>query len=147
VEEFPGSGAQVSLVLDCSATLAWVFPDETSKAIQSVFERVVEQGALVPDLWRIEVANSLTMAFRSGRMTEEERTTSLLDLADLQIVADDETGTRVWSDTISLADRYRLTVYDATYLELALRLSLPLATLDSELRKAARSARVLLLGK
>jgi predicted nucleic acid-binding protein len=137
----------VSLVLDCSATLAWVFPDETSKAIQSVFERVVEQGALVPDLWRIEVANSLTMAFRSGRMTEEERTTSLLDLADLQIVADDETGTRVWSDTISLADRYRLTVYDATYLELALRLSLPLATLDSELRKAARSARVLLLGK
>ena len=137
----------MSLVLDCSATLAWVFPDETSKAIQSVFERVVEQGALVPDLWRIEVANSLTMAFRSGRMTEEERTTSLLDLADLQIVADDETGTRVWSDTISLADRYRLTVYDATYLELALRLSLPLATLDSELRKAARSARVLLLGK
>jgi predicted nucleic acid-binding protein len=147
VEEFPGSGAQVSLVLDCSATLAWVFPDETSKAIQSVFERVVEQGALVPDLWRIEVANSLTMAFRSGRMTEEERTTSPLALADLQIVADDETGTRVWSDTISLADRYRLTVYDATYLELALRLSLPLATLDSELRKAARSARVLLLGK
>lgn len=137
----------MSLVLDCSATLAWVFPDETSKPIQSVLEQIVEQGALVPDLWRIEVANSLTMAFRSGRMTEEERTTSLSDLADLEIVVDDETGARVWSDTIGLADRYRLTVYDASYLELALRLSLPLATLDSELRKAARSARVPLLGK
>jgi predicted nucleic acid-binding protein len=137
----------VSLVLDCSATLAWIFPEETSKAIQSVFEQVVEQGAVVPDLWRIEVANSLTMAFRSGRITEEERATSLIDLADLQIIPDDETSTRIWSDTINLADRYRLTVYDAIYLELALRLSLPLATLDAELRKAARNARVPLLGK
>ncbi|WP_109484855.1 type II toxin-antitoxin system VapC family toxin [Occallatibacter savannae] len=137
----------MSLVLDCSATLAWIFPDETTKPIQTLFEQVVEQGALVPNLWRIEVANSLTMAVRSGRFTEEERTSSLKDLADLEIAQDEETWSRVWNDTLSLADLYRLTVYDATYLELALRLSIPLATLDADLRKAARSARVTLLGK
>jgi predicted nucleic acid-binding protein len=137
----------VSLVLDCSATLAWIYPGETSKAIQGVFERVVEHGALVPDLWRIEIANCLTIALRSGRITEEERAASLKDLAELQIIPDDQTGARVWSDTIALADSYRLTVYDATYLELALRHSMPLATLDGDLRKAARSARVPVLGK
>ena len=134
-------------MLDCSATLAWIYPDETSKAIQSVFEKVIEQGAAVPNLWPIEVANCLTMALRSGRITEEERSASLQDLADLEIIPDDETGSRAWADTITLADRYRLTVYDATYLELALRFSLPLATLDTDLRKAARSARVSLLNK
>ncbi len=87
------------------------------------------------------------MAVRSGRFTEEERTSSLKDLADLEIAQDEETWSRVWNDTLSLADLYRLTVYDATYLELALRLSIPLATLDADLRKAARSARVTLLGK
>lgn len=137
----------MSLILDCSATLAWIFPDETTKPIQTVFEQVVERGALVPSLWRIEVANSLTMAVRSGRMTEEERASSLTDLADLEVIEDEETWLRVWNDTLALADRYRLTVYDATYLELALRFSLPLATLDADLRKAARSARVTLLGK
>ena len=137
----------MSLVLDCSATLAWIYPEETSKAIESVFDHVVENGAVVPDLWRIEIANSLTMAMRSRRITEEERAASLHDLADLRISADNQTGERVWSDTLKLADRYRLTIYDATYLELALRLSLPLATLDTDLRKACRNARVPLLGK
>jgi len=135
------------MVLDCSVSLAWIFPEEMSKAIEGVFERVVEQGARVPTLWRIEVANSLTMAVRSGRMNAEDRSISLRDLADLQILTDTETGERVWSDTLTLADRHRITVYDATYLELALRLSLPLATLDADLRKAARSSKVELLGK
>ena len=135
------------MVLDCSVSLAWIFPEEMSKAIEGVFERVVEQGARVPTLWRIEVANSLTMAVRSGRMNAEDRSISLHDLADLQILTDTETGERVWSDTLTLADRHRITVYDATYLELALRLSLPLATLDADLRKAARSSKVELLGK
>jgi predicted nucleic acid-binding protein len=137
----------VSLVLDCSATLAWIYPDETTKPIQSVFEQVVERGALVPALWYVEIANSLTVALRAGRITEEERAASLMDLGDLDILSDDETGIRAWNDTIGLADRYKLTVYDAAYLELAVRSSLPLATLDNDLRKAARSAQVPLLGK
>ena len=137
----------MSLVLDCSATLAWIYPDETTKPIQSVFEQVVERGALVPALWYVEIANSLTVALRAGRITEEERAASLMDLGDLDILSDDETGIRAWNDTIGLADRYKLTVYDAAYLELAVRSSLPLATLDNDLRKAARSAQVPLLGK
>jgi predicted nucleic acid-binding protein len=137
----------MSLVLDSSATLAWLYPDETTDAIIEVFDQVIHTGAFTPDLWRIEVANSLTVGVRRSRITPIERAESLSDLADLNIRTDDETGKHIWSGTLELADRHRLTVYDATYLELALRLSLPLATLDENLRKAALSENIPLLGK
>jgi len=137
----------MSLVLDSSATLAWLYPDETTDAIIEVFDRVIHTGAFAPDLWRIEVANSLTVAVRRSRITAMERSDSLSDLADLNISTDDETGKHIWSGTLILADLHRLTVYDAIYLELALRLSLPLATLDEDLRKAAFSENISLLGK
>lgn len=136
----------MTLVLDGSATLAWLYPDETTAAILAVFDQVIQDGATVPDLWRIEIANSLTVGVRRGRITLDERAASLSDLSDLVVVTDRETGTRIWSDTLQLADRHKLTVYDATYLELALRLSLPLATLDEDLRAAAKRERVPLLG-
>ncbi len=63
------------------------------------------------------------------------------------IITDNQTGKHVWQESLILADRHRLTVYDATYLELALRLSLPLATLDDDLRRAAQDEGVTLLGK
>jgi predicted nucleic acid-binding protein len=137
----------MSLVLDGSATLAWVYPDETTEVILAVFDRVIHKGAFVPDLWRIEVANCLTQGVRRSRITALERSDSLTDLASLHIVTDSETGAHIWSDTLILADRHRLTVYDATYLELALRLKLPLATLDEQLREAALREDVPLLGK
>jgi predicted nucleic acid-binding protein len=137
----------MSFVLDGSATLAWIYPDETTDAILAVFDRVIHKGAFVPDLWRIEIANCLTQGVRRSRISVIERSESLADLANLHIVTDSETGKHIWSDTILLADRHQLTVYDATYLELALRLSLPLATLDDELREAAQQEKVPLLGK
>jgi predicted nucleic acid-binding protein len=137
----------MSIVLDGSATLAWIYPDETTDAILAVFDQVIHNGAFVPDLWRIEIANCLTQGVRRSRITAIERSESLSDLANMGIVTDNQTGKHIWHETIMLADLHRLTVYDATYLELALRLSLPLATLDDDLRLAAQQEGVPLLGR
>jgi predicted nucleic acid-binding protein len=136
----------MSLVLDSSATLAWIYADETSEAVHRVFEIVAEEGALVPALWRLEVANSLTVAIRRGRIDVEFRNAALADLALLDVKTDPLTDAYGWTATIDLADRFGLTVYDAAYLELANRRSLPLATLDGELCAAGRALGVPLLG-
>jgi predicted nucleic acid-binding protein len=130
----------MSLVLDSSATLAWIYSDETTAAIRAVFDQVADAGAVVPDLWRLEVANSLTVAVRRHRIDAEFRRAALADLALLDIHADQHTDNHAWSETLHLADRFRLTVYDAAYLELAQRRELPIATLDQDLRTAARAA-------
>jgi len=135
----------VSLVLDSSATLAWVHGDERTEAIERLFDRIVAEGAVVPDLWHLEIANSLTMAVRRGRVDVDFRTGVLADLADLPIRVDSQTRARAFAATVVLADTHRLSVYDAAYLELAIRLVLPLATLDRALAVAAVTAGVPLL--
>jgi len=127
----------VSLVLDSSATLAWIYSEETTEGIRRLFDAVADEGAFVPTLWRLEVANSLTIAVRRGRIDADFRRASLADLALLDITTDQYTDFHAWNETLNLADRFRLTLYDAAYLELAKRHSLPLATLDDELRTAA----------
>jgi predicted nucleic acid-binding protein len=136
----------VSLVLDSSATLAWIYSDETTEAIRQLFDAVAENGAIVPALWRLEVANSLTVAVRRRRIGTDFRRAALADLALLDITTDPYTDSLAWGETLNLADRFRLTVYDAAYLELAQRRILPLATLDEELRAAAAALGVRILG-
>jgi predicted nucleic acid-binding protein len=136
----------VSLVLDSSVSLAWVFDDESTPAIRQVFEGIAERGAVVPGLWWLEVANSLTVAVRRKRIDAEFRRAAMSDLALLDITTDQQTASLAWSETLNLADQHRLTLYDAAYLELARRRGLPLATLDPELRAAAVSANVALVG-
>jgi predicted nucleic acid-binding protein len=137
----------VSLVLDSSATLAWFYTDETTPPIRHVFELLVKGGAWVPSLWRLEVANILEIGIRRGRHNIAFRQATLADLSLLPINLDPETDRQAWDATLQLAHRHRLTLYDAAYLELAQRRSLPLATLDSDLRTAAHAERLLLLGK
>jgi predicted nucleic acid-binding protein len=132
----------VSLVLDCSAVLAWVHGDERTPEIEAVFSRVVEKGAVVPNLWHLEVANALAVAVRRKRASQEFRDCVLKDLAELGISTDGDTAANAWGPAVRLADLYGLTVYDAAYLELAQRLRLPLATLDADLAKAAQAAGV-----
>ncbi len=132
----------MSLVLDSSAVLAWVHGDERTPEIEAVFDRVIEKGAIVPHLWHLEVANSLTVAVRRERVTQQFRDDVLKDLADLNIAVDGETAANAWGASVRLADLYRLTVYDAAYLELAQRARLPLATLDRDLARAAHAAGV-----
>jgi len=136
----------MSLVIDSSATLAWLYPEEATEAIGQVFDQVIESGAWVPSLWRLEVANVLEMGVRRRRHDAAFRGASLADLALLPILLDPETHAQAWGATLELAARHRLTLYDAAYLELALRRRMPLATLDGDLRTAAHSERVELLG-
>lgn len=135
------------MILDSSATLAWTFPEERTAAILDLFAIVADHGAVVPELWRIEVANTLNVSIRRGRISKANRHGILADLENLPISIDCETKNHTWKRTLELADIHRLTVYDATYLELAVRLSLPLATLDEDLRRAAQQENIPLLAK
>jgi predicted nucleic acid-binding protein len=133
-------------VLDSSATLAWIYSDETTECIREVFDAVADHGAIVPSLWRLEVANSLTAALRRGRIDAGFRNAALADLAFLDIRVDPETERQAWGPTLELADRFRLTIYDAAYVELASRRKIPLATLDAQMRAAGDALGLQLLG-
>ncbi len=125
------------LVIDASIALTWCFEDEVTGATEAIGTRVDSEGAVVPDLWRLEVANALLWAERRGRLKRPNMEQRLGLLAALPISIDADTGIRAWTDTLLLARAERLTLYDAAYLELAIRRDVELATLDRELRRAA----------
>jgi len=137
----------VSLVIDSSVTLSWCFADERTELTLSLLYQVAEHGAVAPALWRLEVANGLQSAVRRGRIDAAYRDAAIADLRALAIDIDPETELRAWSETLELADRCRLTVYDAAYLELARRRRLPLASLDEALRAATAALSIPLLGR
>lgn len=137
----------MSVVIDSSVTVAWFFADERSAAVDAVLAQVTETGAVVPSLWRLEVANALQMSVRRNRIDAAFRDASLNDLRALAVDIDPETDQRAWTTTLHLAERFQLTLYDAAYLELAQRLNLPLATLDQDLRAAAGTLGLTLLGR
>lgn len=132
----------MNVVIDASITLAWLHGDERTPVISEIFDEIVKAGAVVPAIWSLEVANGFTLAIRRGRTTVALRDRAFADLALLAIEVDSETAAQAWKATLKLADLYRLTVYDAAYLELARRRELPLATLDTALADAANKAGV-----
>ncbi len=136
----------MTLVLDASITLSWYFEDERTPVADGLMDRVVEQGACVPTLWRIEVANGLQACISRKRFESAVRDKALTQLTRMPITVDSDTETYAWSTTLHLAERFRLTLYDAAYLELAQRRHFPLATLDQPLRTAASALGVDLLG-
>ena len=135
----------MSFVLDNSVALAWCFKDEQTPAIMALLDRVADEGAVVPQLWPVEALNGLLTAERRGRITMATRERLAGFLHDLPIALDDEMAGRTWIDTARLAARHRLSAYDAVYLELAVRLRLPLATGDRNLAAAASEAGLSLL--
>lgn len=136
----------MSLVLDSSVALAWVYADETSDAVLRLFDDIRLHGAWVPGLWRWEIANVLQLNVRRGRHGGDFRDGALSSLALLPFKVDAEADRQAWSTTLLLAERHGLTVYDAAYLEIASRRKIALATLDRELRAAAATEGVELLG-
>lgn len=126
-----------SFVLDNSIVMAWSFADEVSDYADAVLDRLTVVSTVVPMLWPLEVANALLMGERRERSTEAETIRWISILNRLPIAIDDETTTRAWTDTLALARGHKLSVYDAAYLELAVRRRLPLATLDKPLKSAA----------
>jgi len=126
-----------ALVIDSSAALSWCFEDEASPGSDALFERVRDHGAVVPELWHLEVANVLLQAEKRGRITAAVVAMRLALIAELPITTDDETTARAWRETFPLARAEGLTTYDAAYLELAIRRGLPLMTKDAALIAAA----------
>lgn len=136
----------MSLVLDCSATIAWCFTSETTPVIDSLFLDVAANGACAPAIWQLEVANVLMAGVRKQRLSLSRRSELLEELINLKVHIDHEPSGKTWRNVVRLADRHGLTAYDASYLELAVRLELPLATLDQRLRAAASADGVTLKG-
>ena len=131
------------LVPDASATLTWCFEDEAMPWTDALLADLrAGDEAMVPAHWPAEVANALLIAVRRGRISREKANRFFLDLRALPIRIDPESSETVFDQVFKLADKYNLTVYDAAYLELAIRYRLPLATLDKDLRNAARAAGV-----
>ena len=127
-----------ALVIDSSAALSWCFEDDASPESDALFERVRDQGAVVPGLWHLEVANVLLQAERRGRITTGDVAMRLELIAELPITTDNETTARAWREILALARAEGLTTYDATYLELTIRRGLPLQTKDAALITAAK---------
>ncbi len=136
----------MSFVVDNSVALAWCFEDEHTPPVMELLDRVAETGATAPSLWPLEALNGLLMAERRKRLDTKQRQRLAGFLRSLPVTLDTETADQAWTATARLAERHRLTLYDAAYLELAQRRKLPLATLDRDLIKAGKALGMTLLG-
>jgi predicted nucleic acid-binding protein len=121
-------------VLDASVAGPWILADEQSEAAARIAHRLLSEDALVPSLWWYEVRNLLVVCERRGRLERSESDLFLSRLADYPIKVDAEVD---WDATMRLARKHQLSVYDASYLELAIRSRVQLATLDVALERAA----------
>jgi predicted nucleic acid-binding protein len=127
----------MQFVLDCSVAISWCLVDENNDYANAILAMMVDSEAFVPGIWSLEIANTLIVAERRNRMTKEQSQEAINLLQSLLIQVDKNTDTNALDSTLKLARREGLAAYDAAYLELALRLQLPLATLDNRLREAA----------
>ena len=139
----------MNFVLDNSVSMRWFFGDGKPQELlyaRNVLVAMKTSGALVPATWGLEVANVIARA-ESKLLVTEAHSSQFMDLLnEISIVVDPATFTHALGDTLQLARRYKLSAYDASYLELALRRGLPLASLDEDLHKAAKKAGVAKFG-
>ncbi len=132
----------MGLVLDASIVACWILPDEQSTKADHALGLMERERALVPSIFGYEIRNILAVNERRGRLTLEISTAGLKFLSALPISVDSDMNA---DEALDLARKHRLTVYDAAYLELARRKSLPLATLDAALMAAANAEQVALV--
>lgn len=125
-----------AIVIDNSVFLSWCLGVEDDATATRAMQRVADEGGLVPRIWWYELRNALLTNERRGRLSLQQVSDTLDDSLELGIAIDDEHDASLLLD---IARRHGLTVYDAAYLEVALRRSLPLATLDRRLRGAAET--------
>jgi predicted nucleic acid-binding protein len=131
--------------VDASIAISTVLDEPSADLARMILLRVAEAGAIVPNLWHLEVGQTLLVAERQGRIDTARRQKAQTLLLDLPITVDAETWTRAMRDTATLAAEQRLSLYDAAYLELSRRCELPLATFDANLRRAGAAIGVVLL--
>ena len=126
-----------AFVIDCSVAVTWCFEDEATRASDGLLDRLGEESAAAPAIWPLELGNVLVMAERRGRIDAAQLAEFVALMRDLPVAIDQETPQHALDEVLALARAERLTTYDASYLELAMRLGVPLATQDKELRQAA----------
>jgi predicted nucleic acid-binding protein len=132
-----------AFVADASVAVGWVHPAQATAQTAAMLEAIADGATLeVPALWSLEVANALTVLVRRRKLTEDERQTGLVWLRGLRVRVDHEMASLAFSRLSELASTYRLSVYDAAYLELAHRRTLALGCQDGPLREAARQSGV-----
>lgn len=129
----------LAFIADASVAIGWVHPAQATSETAAMLDAIEAGAALeVPALWPLEVANALTVLVRCRKLTEDDRQTGLTWLRGLPIRVDHEMASLAFSKLSELASAYRLSVYDAAYLELAERRTLALACKDGPLRKGAK---------
>ncbi|MGH9405934.1 MAG: type II toxin-antitoxin system VapC family toxin [Terriglobia bacterium] len=133
----------IRFVLDASVALCWCFEDQSTRYSEAVFKRLEEGDAgRAPFIWPIEMAHAMLVAERRRKIKPAQTTAFLRELSEWPIEVDIDGVGRALEHILEVGRHYRLTAYDAAYLELAIHDGIPLATLDAELLKAAKSAGV-----
>lgn len=131
-----------NFVLDCSLTMTWLFEDEQTDFSINILEKLKTHKAIVPTIWALEVANVVLLSKEKKRISATKAVSFMDALSLLPIYFDDSTSTRAMHSVFTLAENLQLTIYDAAYLELAMREKIPLYSLDQDLIKAAHKTHV-----
>ena len=129
-------------VVDNSVVMSWCFEVEGNSYEEAVLESLESGETFVPAIWPLEVGNVLLAAERKKRLSQAAVVRFLALLGGLPITVEQETPERMLKEIVSLAREHGLSTYDASYLDLAMRLDLPLATFDASLTMAAKKSRV-----
>ncbi len=127
----------MQFVLDCSIAISWCLVDENNDYANAILAMMPDVEAFVPNIWSLEIANVLLVAERRNRITTKQSEQAIGLLESFLIQVDTATNANALGTTLVLGRTVGLTAYDAAYLELALRLGLPMATIDTQLAAAA----------
>ena len=132
-------------VVDNSVVMSWCFKDETNRYADAVLDRLSESTAIAPSIWPLEVVNVLLVAERRKRLKQVDSVRFITLLSQLPIVVEDKGSEKVMNDLLALGRTSRLSSYDASYLDLAMRKDCPIATIDKKLMEAAKEVSVTIL--
>ncbi|HUP60683.1 MAG TPA: type II toxin-antitoxin system VapC family toxin [Thermoanaerobaculia bacterium] len=132
-----------SFVADASVAIAWIHPAQATPETDGMLDAIAAGDSLVvPALWPLEVANAITVLRRRRKLTSDEARLAIEMIRELPVAIDHEAAAIALTRLADLASEHELTVYDATYIELASRRQLPLASNDARMKRAAAQAGV-----
>lgn len=135
----------MAFILDNSVSASWILEDEFDKFSEQVLELLRSEPAIVPGIWVLEMTNTLLVGFRRKRISAAKKSTTIDLIKSLPITVEYNYVQTDLDRLVQFGETYNLSAYDSAYLDLAIRLDLPLATKDKELRVAAKAADIKLV--
>ena len=126
----------MTIVLDASVAMAWCFEDETTPYTEAVLRRVREESALAPAVWPLELVNTLLVGERNGRHSAEHSMAFMRLISELPIRIESVELAEAFNPVAALGREHQLSSYDASYVWLATKEGLSLATLNQRVRQA-----------